>query len=46
MDPNLSKKLPDVDEEAGVECFGAGPGGNILSSPSSLMVNVSDLKVN
>jgi hypothetical protein len=37
---------PDVDEGAGVGCSGTGPGGNILRSPSSPAVNVSDPKVN
>jgi hypothetical protein len=36
----------DVDEGAGVGCFGAGPGDSILRSPSSLVANVSDPKVN
>jgi hypothetical protein len=36
----------DVDEGAGVGCSGAGPGGNILRSPSSPTVNISDPKVN
>jgi hypothetical protein len=38
--------LPDVDEEARVGCSGTGPGGIVLRSPSSPMVNVSDPKVN
>jgi hypothetical protein len=37
---------PDVDEGAGVRCSGAGHGSNILRSPSSPTVNVSDPKVN
>jgi hypothetical protein len=42
----LDQVLPDVDEGAGVGCSGTGPGGNILRSPSSPTVNVSDPKVN
>jgi hypothetical protein len=38
--------LPDVDEGAGVGCYVAGPGGSILRSLSSPMVNISDVKVN
>jgi hypothetical protein len=38
--------LPAIDEGAGVGCSGAGPGGNILRSPSSPTANVSDPKVN
>jgi hypothetical protein len=37
---------PDADEGAGVGCSGAGPGGSILRSPSSLTANVSDPTVN
>jgi hypothetical protein len=38
--------LPDVDEGAGAGCSGAGPGGNILRSPSTPAANISDPKVN
>jgi hypothetical protein len=38
--------LSDMDEGAGVGCSAAGPGGNILMSPSSPTANVSDPKVN
>jgi hypothetical protein len=37
---------PDVHEGAGVRCFGAGPRGSILRSPSSPTANISDPKVN
>jgi hypothetical protein len=38
--------LSDVDERAGVGCFGASPRDSILRSPSSPTANVSDPKVN
>jgi hypothetical protein len=37
---------PDIDEGAGVGCSGAVPRGNVLRSPSSPVMNVSDPKVN
>jgi hypothetical protein len=37
---------PDVDEGAGVGCFGAGPGDSILRSLCSSTTNVSDPKIN
>jgi hypothetical protein len=38
--------LPNVVEGARVGCSNAGPGGNILISASSPVMNVNDLKVN
>jgi hypothetical protein len=35
-----------MDEGVGVRCSSAGPGSNILRSPSSPMANGSDPKVN
>jgi hypothetical protein len=42
----LEQVLPDVDEGTGAGCSGAVPGGSILRSPSSPVMNVSDPKVN